>query len=279
MSNTLKPEKQLAVLNALTEGMSVRSTERLTGVHRDTIIRFMGRVGDGCQRLMDRELRNLTCPRIECDEIWAYVGKKQRHLSPTDDDMAMGDFYTFVALDPITKLVPSFHVGKRDIGNTRIFINDLASRLSGRVQLSTDSMSAYAAAIDAAFGANVDYGQIVKFYSREYTGPGRYSPPVCIGTERTAVWGNPDPAYICTSHVERSNLSMRMGMRRLTRLTNAFSRRVENLQAAVRVYFAHYNFVRIHRSLRVTPAMAGGVTPTLWSMNDLLGAALDIGPN
>jgi IS1 family transposase len=274
MANVLKPEKQLAVLNALTEGMSVRSTERLTGVHRDTIIRFMGRVGDGCQRLMDRELRNLTCPRIECDEIWAYVGKKQRHLSPTDDEMAVGDFYTFVALDPITKLVPSFHVGKRDVGNTRIFINDLASRLSGRVQLSTDSMAAYTAAIDEAFGSNVDYGQIVKFYEREYTGPGRYSPPVCIGTERTAVWGNPDPAFICTSHVERSNLSMRMGLRRMTRLTNAFSRRVENLQAAVRVYFAHYNFVRVHKSLRITPAMASGVTPTLWSMSDLLGAAL-----
>ncbi len=281
MANNLKPEKQLAVVSALVEGMSVRSTERLTGVHRDTIIRFMLRLGAGCQRLMDRQLRNLNCRHVECDEIWAYVYKKQRAVRSTDDLSTVGDFYTFVALDRETKLIPAFRVGKRNTDTTLAFMDDLRSRLAGRVQLSTDAFTPYIYAVDAAFARKqIDYGQIVKYYEGDATAAPegtarRYSPPRVVRTEVTPMWGNPDPAMICTSHVERSNLSMRMGMRRMTRLTNAFSKRVESLEAAVRVYVAHYNYVRIHKTLRVTPAMAANVTPNLWTMSDLLQSALN----
>jgi len=280
MANILSREKQLAAINCLVEGSSVRSAERLTGVHRDTIIRLMVRVGDGCQRLMDRELRNLKSRRIEVDEVWGYVGKKQRQVKPSDNTKEVGDYWTFVAMDAESKLVPSFVTGKRDRQTTHAFMADLQSRLAGRVQLSTDAFNQYIDAVDAAFGANVDYGQIVKFFEGDVTkgsssASGRYSPAKVVRVEKTAVWGNPDPKFISTSHVERSNLSMRMGMRRLTRLTNAFSKRAENFTAAVRLYFGHYNYVRIHRSLRVTPVMAAGITTKLWSLEDLLDVTLD----
>jgi IS1 family transposase len=280
MANILSREKQLAAINCLVEGSSVRSAERLTGVHRDTIIRLMVRVGDGCQRLMDRELRNLNSRRIEVDEVWGYVAKKQRQVKPSDNAKEVGDYWTFVAMDAESKLVPSFITGKRDRLTTRAFMMDLQSRLAGRVQLSTDAFNQYVDAVDAAFGANVDYGQIVKFFEGDVTkgsssASGRYSPAKVVRIEKSVVWGNPDPKFISTSHVERSNLSMRMGMRRLTRLTNAFSKRAENFTAAVRLYFAHYNYVRIHRSLRVTPVMAAGISNKLWSLDDLLNATLD----
>lgn len=267
--NRLKPATQEQVISALIEGNSIRSTERMTGAHRDTITRLMLRVGEGCARMMDINLRGLDLRHIQVDEIWAYVGKKQRRLQPTDDESRMGDFWTFVALDTNTKLVPSHLVGKRDRATTHAFISDLASRIEGRVQLSSDMLETYVQAVEDGFGIDrVDYGRIVKHYQATPVGPGRYSPPQVTSVTEDVVLGA--PMHACTSHVERQNLTMRMSMRRFTRLTNAFSKKVENLAAAVALHFAYYNFVRIHRSLRITPAMAAGVTDRVWDLRELV---------
>jgi IS1 family transposase len=273
VANVLKRDKQETALKCLLDGASVRATERVTGVHRDTILRLMVRVGDGCGRVLDRQMRNLPSRRVEIDEIWGYVAKKQRHLRPLDDPSRVGDFYTFVALDAESKIVPTFLVGKRTTSTAVAFLYDLSQRLTNRIQLSSDSLVAYVEAAETAFGRDVDYGQIVKSYESAPTDPGRYSPPKVIGSTKTVIIGRPDEAAICTSHVERQNLSMRMSLRRLTRLTNGFSKKVENLRAAITLYFAHYNFVRPHLSLRVTPAMAAGITDRLWTIGDLLDAA------
>lgn len=270
--NRLKNETQQAIISALVEGNSIRSTERMTGVHRDTIMRLAVRVGEGCKRILDEQMRDLECQQIQVDEIWCYCAKKQRHVKVTDDLERTGDQWTFVAIDRDTKLVPSYLIGKRTLDNATTFLTDLESRLSNRVQLSSDGLRAYVEATEKAFGANVDYGQIVKTYEAEPIGPGRYSPPKVVSTDKRRILGNPDPDLVCTSHVERQNLTMRMQMRRFTRLTNGFSKKLENLHAAVALHFAHYNFVRIHRSLRVTPAMAAGVSDTLWTLGDLIEA-------
>jgi IS1 family transposase len=262
--------RRVQIINCLVEGNSVRSTERMTGTHRDTICRLLVEVGDGCAKLMDEQMRNLRCRRIEVDEIWAYVGKKQRHMTALDDPRRLGDQYTFVALDPESKLVPAYRVGKRNLPNATAFLGDLSDRLANRVQLSSDALAAYVDATERAFGADVDYGQIVKFYEAEPVGRGRYSPPHVVGAERSVIVGNPDQAHISTSLIERQNLTMRMSMRRFTRLTNAFSKKIENLRAAVSLHFAHYNFVRVHRTLRVTPAMEAGVAGHLWSLDELV---------
>jgi IS1 family transposase len=242
----------------------------MTKRHRDTICRLLVEVGKGCHSLMDERMRELPCRRIEVDEIWAYVGKKQRHLTPLDDPRRVSDQYTFVALDPETKLIPSYLVGKRDLPTATAFFTDLSERLTDRVQLSSDALTAYVDATERAFGAGVDYGQIVKFYEAEPVGRGRYSPPHVVGAERSVIVGSSDQGRISTSLVERQNLTMRMSMRRFTRLTNAFSRKVENLRAAVSLHFAHYNFVRVHRTLRVTPAMEARVSDRLWSLDELV---------
>jgi IS1 family transposase len=268
--NRVPLTRRVQVINCLVEGNSIRSTERLTGTHRDTICRLLVEVGDGCTTLMDEQMRDLRCRRIEVDEIWSFVSKKQRHLAPGDDPGRVGDQYTFVAIDAETKLVPSYRVGKRDLPTATAFIADLSGRLANRVQLSSDALAAYVEATEQAFGADVDYGQIVKFYEAEPIGPGRYSPPHVAGAQRTTIAGNPDPALISTSYIERQNLTMRMSMRRFTRLTNAFSKKIENLRAAVSLHFAHYNFVRVHRTLRVTPAMEAGVSGRLWSLDELV---------
>ncbi len=273
MANVLKREKQEAVIRCLVEGSSIRATERMTGVHRDTIMRLLVRVGNGCASAMDDRMRDLPCEQIQVDEIWCYVGKKQRHLTLDDDPHRCGDFWTFVALDPESKIIPAFRVGKRDLTTATAFMNDVASRLANRVQLSSDALAAYVEATEDAFGPCVDYGQIVKSYEAEPIGAGRYSPPHVVSTRRTPIVGQPDPDKICTSHIERSNLTMRMSMRRFTRLTNAFSKKVENLQAAVALHFAHYNFVRVHQTLRVTPAMEAGVTDSLWPIGRLIDEA------
>lgn len=271
--NRLPLARQAQIIAGLVEGNSIRSMERMTNTHRDTIMRLMVRVGDGCAKLMDSEMQGLECRRLQCDEIWAYVAKKQRQVTPTDDRARVGDMWTFVALDADTKLVPCYLVGKRNSVTAREFMNDLSSRLANRVQLSTDGLAAYVDAIERAFGADIDYGQIVKAYEAEPIGPGRYSPPRVVSTDVTTIRGNPDIDHISTSHVERQNLTMRMSMRRFTRLTNAFSKKVENLRAAVGLHFAHYNFVRTHKSLRMTPAMAAGVSSRLWSIEELIERA------
>lgn len=271
--NKLDARTQEAVLSALVEGASVRSVERMTGVHRDTIIRLMVRTGQACKLLMDQEMRNLTCTRIEVDEIWSYVGKKQRHVKDTDNLNEVGDFWTWVALDAESKLVPTFAVGKRDAATAQAFMGDLASRLTNRVQINSDGLRLYAEAVERAFGADVDYAQIVKSYEAEPIGPGRYSPPKVTSVEKTLIAGKPDMNLASTSFVERQNLTMRMSMRRFTRLTNAFSKKAENLEAAVALHFAHYNLVRTHSTIKTTPAIAAGVTNRRWHMNELAALA------
>jgi len=268
--NRLPVSRRAQIINCLVEGNSIRSTERMTNTHRDTVMRLLVEVGNGCATIMDQEMRDLPCRRVQVDEIWAYVQKKQRQVTREDNRQRVGDIWTFVALDPDTKLVPTYRVGKRTAPVARAFMQDLSERLANRVQLSSDGLNTYAEAVERAFGIDVDYGQAVKFYEAEPIGPGRYSPPRVTRQEITRIQGRPDRAHISTSLVERQNLTMRMAMRRFTRLTNAFSKKVENLEAAVALHFAHYNFIRLHRSLRITPAMAADVTDRLWSMEELI---------
>ena len=270
--NALKTEKKLAVLSALVEGNSIRSIERMTGVHRDTIMRLMVKVGENCLDLLDQKMRNFHCRLIQADEIWTFVRKKEQRLSHVEKhNPEIGDQYVFIALDADTKLIPTFAVGKRDGQTAHDFIQDLHTRLNGngRIQLTTDGFRAYIQAIEDAFGSDVDYAQLVKLYGPEPAGFGRYAPPRVTETISTVINGNPDERFVSTSYVERHNLTLRMQVRRFTRLTNAFSKKLENLKAALALYFAHYNFCRMHRSLRVTPAMAAGVTDRLWVLKEI----------
>lgn len=275
MANNLPVSKQIAVLSSLTEGVSVRATSRLTDVSQPTILSLLVRAGEGCAKLHDSLMQNLPCERLECDEIWSFIGKKQKNVREDEDPAEVGDAWVFVAIDADTKLVPSYLVGKRTAEDTGKFINDLKARLSKRVQLSTDGLSVYVDAIDNAFGCDVDYAMIVKSYESEPAGAGRYSPPKVTSTEKTIIMGSPDEDLISTSYVERGNLTMRMQMRRFTRLTNAFSKKPRNHAAAVSLHFAAYNLCRVHQTLRVTPAMEAGITDHVWTMNELLEGALD----
>jgi len=273
--NVLKPEKKLAVLSALVEGNSIRSTERMTGVHRDTILRLLVDVGERCQAILDERMQGFHCRLIQADEIWTFCRKKeQRLIGDEESNPELGDQYVFVALDPETKLIPTFLVGKRDTATAHRFTHALRACLNGngRIQLTTDGLRAYLTAVEEAFGNDVDYAQLVKMYGSEPAGDGRYAPPHVTETVSTPITGNPDPARICTSHVERQNLTIRMMCRRFTRLTNAFSKKLANLKAALALHFAYYNFCRIHQTLRVTPAMAAGVTNHVWGLRELLAA-------
>ncbi len=273
MANVLSTDKQIAVISALAEGSSIRSIERITGIHRDTIMRLGVRVGKGCTALMDARMRGLSCTRLEMDEIWGFVGKKDCNVRPGDDS-AVGSVWTFCAVDAETKLVPAFRVGKRDVATANAFVQDVASRMRNRVQISTDGLRAYVEAIEKAFGADVDYAQIVKTYGREeFTDNRRYSPPKVLSAEKAVITGKPDRSLISTSYVERLNATTRLHMRRLTRLTLAFSKKRENFEAAVGLHFAYYNFVKRHNTLRCTPAMAAGVERDFWSVGELVEAA------
>ena len=276
MSNYfLKTDQKIAVTAALAEGNSIRSIERMTGIHRDTIMRLGVKIGQGCAALLDRKMRGLDCKRLEIDEIWGFIGKKQRHVKE-DDDPTLGDVWTFCALDAETKLVPSFHVSsKRDAANTNLFITDLASRLNNRVQISTDAMVCYPEAIEFAFGREVDYAQIVKSYASEdgkYNPERKYSQPRIASSEKIWIMGTPNAKDVSTSYVERLNASTRLHVKRLNRLTLAFSKKLENFEAAVALNFASHNFVKSHRSLKMTPAMAAGVERKFWSYGDLVEA-------
>lgn len=263
------------VLSALVEGNSIRSTERMTGVHRDTIMRLPVRVGRACEKVLDERMRDLPCRNVQVDEIWCYVGKKQRHVGSWEESWFFGNFWTWIAIDADTKLVPTYRVSKRDVASARIFIADLAGRMANRIQLSSDRLPAYVQAVAESFGENVDYGRIVKTYEAEpIVGPGRYSPPKVVKVERDVVFGNPNQRQISTSYIERNNLTMRMQMRRFTRLTNGFSKKLENLEAAVALHFATHNFVRRHGTLGTTPAIAAGIEDREWSMADLLETTL-----
>lgn len=268
--NRLKAEKQEAVIRGLVEGASLRSVERMTGVHRDTAMRLMLRVGTVCEQIMDETMHGLGCERIEVDEVWSFIGKKQHHVRPEDDPAGVGDSWVWVALDPDSKVIPAYAVGKRDLPTARTFISDLASRMANRVQISSDGLQLYVDAIERAWGSDVDYAQIVKTYETEHIGPGRYSPPRVASTERFPIYGNPDMGKVSTSLVERSNLTLRTFNRRFTRLTCAFSKKPENHRKSVALYLVAYNFVRRHSTLKTTPAVAAGVTYRPWSIRDLL---------
>jgi len=257
----------------MVEGVSIRAISRMTGASINTVVKLLADAGNACLEYQDRLMVNLPCKRIQADEIWSFVYAKQKNV-PREmrGRFGIGDVWTWTALCADTKLVPCFHVGTRDADAAWLFMRDLASRLTSRVQLTTDGHRAYLDAVDGAFGTMIDYAMLVKQYCTAPEAEKRYSPPVCLGTERTAViHGNPDPAHISTSYVERQNLSMRMGIRRFTRLTNAFSKKLANHVHALSIYFMHYNFVRIHQTLRVTPAMEAGVTDRLWTLEDTVG--------
>lgn len=273
MANALNTDKQITIIAALSEGSSIRSIERMTGVHRDTIMRLGVKVGQGCTALMDEKMRDLSCKRLEMDEIWGFIGKKEKHVKP-EDAPEVGSVWTFCAIDADTKLVPAFRVGKRDVATANAFVKDVASRMKTRVQISTDGLRAYVNAVENAFGSDVDYAQIVKTYGLEERSDNRrYSPPEFVSSEKTIIMGNPDESLISTSYIERLNATTRLHMRRLTRLTLAFSKKRENFEAAVGLHFAYYNFVKRHNTLRCTPAMAAGVTGSFWSVADLVEAA------
>jgi|SRR5438477_2734149 len=266
----LSVEKKLAVLAAMVEGNSIRSTERMTSVHRDTIMRLVVSVGQNCERLLNDKMQDLRCQYVQADEIWTYVGKKERRVRVDDDPYEVGDQYVFVAMDSETKLVPCFRVGKRNAANAWYFVRDLQERIATRIQLTTDGFRPYADAVEDAFGASVDYAMLVKVYGSANDGT-PYSPGEVVDIRTIPITGNPHPASISTSHIERQNLTMRMQLRRFTRLTNAFSKKLENLKAACALHFAHYNFCRVHSSLRVTPAMAAGIANEVWPLDALLG--------
>ena len=278
MANVLPKEKQTTIIGALAEGSSIRAISRMTGVHQDTICRLGVRVGKGCAALLDAKMRNLSCKFLQLDEIWGFIGKKEKHVS-FNDDPTLGDVWTFCAIDSETKLVPSFKVGKRNHVTANAFLADIASRLNenSRPQISTDGLRAYVEAVENAFGMNADYGMIMKSYGAdqgEHHQERRYSAPDVVSIERRVVSGHPDMDLVSTSHIERLNGTTRLHMRRLTRLTYAFSKKLENFEAAVALHFAYYNFVRRHGSLRMTPAMFAGIERDFWTVDNLIEAAL-----
>lgn len=268
--NRLSVEARARIIGMLIEGMSLRATSRLGDVSINTVTKLLVDVGSACADYQDVTLRNLKSKRVQCDEIWAFVYAKQKNVPEAKrGQFGYGDVWTWAAIDADTKLVPSFMLGNRDVLTARMFIDDLKSRLAGRVQMTTDGLRVYLEAIEGAFGSEIDYAMLIKIYgaSQEET---RYSPAECIACETRRIQGNPDPAHISTSYSERQNLTMRMSMRRFTRLTNGFSKKVENHAYSVAIHFMHYNFCRIHMTLRVTPAMEAGITDHLWTIEEML---------
>lgn len=272
--NTLAADKKLTIVNALLEGTSIRSIERMTGVHRDTIMRLGLNTGNACARFLDARVKGVSARKVQCDEIWTYVFKKQGRISVDESSAGIGDQYVFVGIDAETKLVISHLVGKRDGTSAYYFMRDLKDRINTRIQLTTDGFRPYISAVDDTFGSEVDYAQLVKIYGQPKasaaTSRNYYEPVRVTGAIPMAVIGRPKAMSISTSHVERQNLTMRMQMRRFTRLTNAYSKKLDSLKAAIALHFAWYNFVRVHQSLRITPAMASNLTDHIWTLEELL---------
>ena len=268
--NRLSTERRAQILSCLVEGNSLRATSRMTAASKNTVTKLFCDVGAACSEYQHQTLRNLICRRIQCDEIWSFVFAKQKNLpEKLRHHPGAGDVWTWVAIDADTKLAVSWLIGGRDADYANAFMQDVAGRLANRVQLTTDGHGPYLEAVEGAFGVDVDFAQLIKIYGSAPDAKKRYGPPVCVGARKEPFTGNPDKRHISTSYIERQNLTMRMCMRRFTRLTNAFSKKVENLEHAVSLHFMHYNFVRIHQTLRVTPAMEAGVTDRLWSIEDI----------
>jgi IS1 family transposase len=272
MANVLPREKRVAVISALAEGSGIRQIERMTGVNRNTIMTLGLRVGRGCADILDQKMRRLSCKQLQFDEIWGFIGKKEKHVTP-EDNPELGDVWTFCAIDPETKIVPSFKVGKRDSATANAFVADVKSRMANRVQISSDALRAYVDAIEESFGADVDFAQIIKTYTFDVSEERNYSAPEIVVTDKRRVSGFPDMSKASTSHIERLNGTTRLHMRRLTRLTYAFSKKRESFEAATALHFAYYNFVKRHGSLRMTPAMAAGIERDFWTVSDLVEAA------
>jgi IS1 family transposase len=272
LMNRLDSDTRSRVINCLVEGCSIRSTVRMTGVAKKTVLRLLVEVGAVCSEYQDLVFQNLNSKRIQIDECWQFCYAKAKNVTPeiAAKNPHAGDTWTWVAIDADTKLIPSWIVGPRDGTTARIFVNDLANRLANRIQLTSDGLNAYLLAVEKAFRGDVDYAMRQKIYGAVNDGEKRYSPAQCLGCEKHVIVGYPDPEHVSTSYIERQNLTMRMSMRRFTRLTNAFSKKIENHVAAVALHMMHYNFVRIHQTLRITPAMAAGVTDRTWEVSDLV---------
>ena len=270
--NKLNTAKRAAVVATLVEGNSIRATARMTNVSKPTILKLLGDLGAICAAYQDEMIRNVKAARVQVDEIWQFVYAKARNV-PAEKRGAfgVGDVWTWVAIDADSKLIISWRIGPRDVATAHELMQDLSSRLRGHIQLTTDGNRLYVNAVEDAFAANVDYAMLKKVYGLDPAGERRYSPPVVVGTFTEVITGSPDPKHISTSYIERQNLTMRMSMRRFTRLTNGFSKKLENHSAAVALHYMHYNFVRIHRTLRVTPAMQAGLTNRVWSIEDIIG--------
>ncbi|MBI4844530.1 MAG: DDE-type integrase/transposase/recombinase [Nitrospirae bacterium] len=270
--NRLKPDKQKQIISALVEGNSIRATCRMTGTAKGTVLKLLADIGTVCAEYQHEHLRNLECKRLQCDEIWSFCYAKEKNVPENKKgQFGYGDVWTWTALCADSKLVPSFFIGTRDIESAKVFMNDLAGRLKHRVQITTDGHKAYLEAVEEAFGSEVDYSQLVKLYGVErMEKDSKYSPAKCIGTKKVRINGSPDDKAVSTSYIERQNLTIRMSMRRFTRLTNAFSKKIDNLHYALALHFMHYNFCRIHQTLSITPAMAAGVTNKLWEIEDIL---------
>lgn len=269
--NKLDHQSRARILHLLCEGNSIRAVTRLTGVSKKAVSRLMVEAGQAAAWYQDRVFRNLSCKRVQVDEIWAFVYAKQKNVPLAKNAPPnAGDVWTWTAIDADTKLIPSWFVGGRDSDAAMIFMDDLASRLANRVQLTSDGHRAYLEAVEGAFGSDIDYAMLVKIYGASGEGEKRYSPAECLGAVKHRIEGNPDPKHVSTSFAERSNLNIRMHTRRFTRLTNAFSKKVENHAHSVALFAMYYNFVRIHKTLRTTPAMAAKVTDRLWEIGDIV---------
>ena len=270
--NRLDVSRRSQVISALVEGNSLRSTSRMTGVAINTVVKLAIDAGAACLDYQDRVMRNLNCQRVQVDECWAFCYAKAKNVTPeiAAKHPGAGDVWTWAAIDADSKLIPCWIIGPRDGITARIFVSDLAGRLANRIQLTSDGLSVYLQAVERAFRGQVDYAQLQKIYGDTSEGQKRYSPAECIGCERKVIVGYPDPEHVSTSFIERANLSLRMGMRRFTRLTNAFSKKIENHAASVALFMMYYNFARIHKTLRCSPAMAAGVDNRLWEIADIV---------